>query len=118
MFALWSREVPQSITTSPRSLMRLANRSINRRRQANGMTADSAGFQRRIAFELTLLTFCPPGPELRAKDQASSAAGMVISDVTGRSRAIYEVGLREAEFCRGARGTHFPLPDKPDSGAQ
>ncbi len=91
------------------------------------MTADSAGFQRRIAFELTLLTFCPPGPELRAKDQASSAAGMVISDVTGRSRAIYEVGLREAEFCRGAterlvrqwaRGTHFPLPDKPDSGAQ
>ena len=49
----------------------------NRWRIVGGSAEERTGDQERLAFELTLLTFCPPGPELRVKERESSLAGIV-----------------------------------------
>src|SRR3954453_4584361 len=37
--------------------------------------------QRSTAFEATLLTFCPPGPELRTKEKRISLRGIAICEL-------------------------------------
>ena len=56
--------------------MRRACRAKSRCRTSSGRLGLDRAAQRRIALLLTLFTFCPPGPELRAKLNRSSRAGI------------------------------------------
>lgn len=58
---------------------------MKRFRQAGSIAALVPGDQRSVIFELTLLTFCPPGPLLRAAVIVNSDEGMVRRGWTNRS---------------------------------
>src|SRR5262245_61615744 len=58
--------------------MRRAYRVRNRSRISAGNAEVRVAAQCSWAFELTLLTFCPPGPELRTNENTSSLRGMTI----------------------------------------
>src|SRR5690606_6570419 len=51
-------------------------------RTSAGSAALCMTAQRRIALLLTLFTFCPPGPALRANVSSSSASGIRIRELT------------------------------------
>jgi hypothetical protein len=78
MFFAWSRYLWLLKTSSPRSLMRRAYRASNLWRTSSGKARLATTDQRSWTFEFTLLTFWPPGPELRMKDKENSARGMLI----------------------------------------
>ena len=50
--------------------------------KSSGKAADCEGFHRKVALLFTLLTFCPPGPLERAKENCSSSSESVIRGVT------------------------------------
>ena len=62
----WLRDFSQEIKMLPSISSFEANRTAKRCRTSSGRLGESSGRQRSVAFEFTLLTFCPPGPELRA----------------------------------------------------
>src|SRR5688500_2656286 len=88
--------------------MRLANRSRNRARTAAGRLGDVLTAKCRIALLLTLLTFCPPGPLLRANDSRSSSSGMTKSGVM--TRFIGRTQSLVAEFARIRARSRATLP--------
>lgn len=71
-------------TSSPASFIRLPNRLAIRRFTTSGSAAEAATFQRRVALEFTLLTFCPPGPGLRENLKSISPRGIRIWSLTTR----------------------------------
>src|ERR1700742_2322396 len=61
------------------------SRDNSHARSSAPSAADVAGFQRKSTLLETLLTFCPPGPPLRANAIDSSLPGMVTRSVMTRS---------------------------------
>ena len=61
------RSASATINKSPSTVMRFAFAVFNRNTAAPVIPINSSGRIRSSAFELTLLTFCPPGPPERAK---------------------------------------------------
>ena len=60
---------------------------MNRWRMTSGRQGDSTTFQNRVALELTLLTFCPPGPLLLEKLHSNSLSGIErVAVITGITR--------------------------------
>lgn len=79
---------------------------------SGGISDAPEKFQVRIALELTLLTFCPPGPEARANVNLSAALSIVIRD------EIRTTDPEKKSQSRGARHYHRPEADKfPLGGA-
>ena len=81
-FLAWSRYRWLVRTNSARSLIRRAERAINRTRTSSGIDGLVPIGHRSTAFEATLLTFWPPGPELRTNVNRSSRRGMAICALT------------------------------------
>src|SRR5215471_15245480 len=84
------------MTISPEFVIRLRKRSKNRSRTSGGRLGDVRTPKCSTALLETLLTFCPPGPLLRAKDNRNSASGMTRLDVMGRSMGssgAFEAGM-------------------------
>ena len=83
-FFCWSRKRSLLMTSSPSFVIRLRYAATNRSRTSAGIDSDSTSIQRNVTLELTLLTFCPPGPELRAVDHENSRHGTRIRGDTSR----------------------------------
>src|SRR5437879_5976509 len=75
-FRFWSRDRWLVRINSPAIVSRDAYRSRNRLRTSSGRLGLVAGDQRSTALLLTLLTFCPPGPELRTNVNWNSPSGI------------------------------------------
>ena len=99
----WLRDFSQEIKMLPSVSNFEANRTTKRCRTSSGKLGDASGRQRSVAFEFTLLTFCPPGPELRANWKSNSSCGICIRSVTtnrsfgGDSLDADELGTEDAE---------------------
>ena len=73
---LWSRLDCEVTNKSPATVRRPARIIKSRSRIGPGRLGLAAGFHRNKTFELTLLTFCPPGPPDLAKSRRNSERGM------------------------------------------
>ncbi len=76
IFFPWSLYRWLDRTSSPRSLIRRAHPANRRARTSSGIEGLAAADHRSTAFDATLLTFCPPGPELRTKENRISRRGI------------------------------------------
>ena len=72
--------------------IRLANFFSNRRFISVGIERHSSMVQRSTAFELTLFTFCPPGPGERANENWNSDRGIEIFSLM-KSMVLEGIGI-------------------------
>src|SRR2546429_5110979 len=79
--------------------MRLAYCDKNRARTSGGKLGLLRTSECRIALLETLLTFCPPGPLLRAKESRSSASVIFNVGVIPRSMKAAPTGDRRGQAC-------------------
>src|SRR4029079_10885572 len=73
------------MTIAPAFVRRGLYRSKKRWRTSGGRLGVVSASKCRIALLETLLTFCPPGPLLRANEKCSSASGIVMVGLIWRS---------------------------------
>src|ERR1700722_4372691 len=85
MFRGWSRYFWLDITNSPSVVIRWRFWAMKRARISGGRLAVCETSQRTTALLFTLLTFCPPGPALRANDNENSDNGTLMMEVTTRN---------------------------------
>ena len=69
----------------PSSVMRDAAKALKRTIVVGYNAVEVATFQERVALELTLFTFCPPGPPLRANWMSNSLCGTKTCSLITRS---------------------------------
>src|SRR5689334_24367305 len=82
MFLTWSRYLWLASTSSPRSFIRRPSLAIKRVFVSSFSDGLVGIAHRNTAFDATLLTFWPPGPELRTNEKWISRRGIAILEFT------------------------------------
>ena len=77
LFRSWVRYLSERMESTPSLLKRAPSASSSRRHCPSSRTELFRGMKRNSALVFDLLTFCPPGPELRSKEKRNSESGIL-----------------------------------------